>query len=145
MKNVNRKKIENRSLTSVYRRKWGFCLCQYAKFWSDKLHQKLYIPIKAANRRRKKSRKCWEKERQRQTDRHTQTDRQRMRQRERDKERERLFFHFSTWSPWINWWTNRPRDGLTDRWTKPLIDSTTKRVRCFAASIHNHHLGQFEV
>ena len=32
-----------------------------------------------------------------------------------------------------------------DRWTKPLIDSTTKRVRDFAASMHNHHLGQFEV
>ena len=32
-----------------------------------------------------------------------------------------------------------------DGWTKPLIDSTTKRVRDFAASMHNHHLGQFEV
>ena len=32
-----------------------------------------------------------------------------------------------------------------DRWTKPLIDSTTKRVRDFAASMHNHHLGQCEV
>ena len=36
-------------------------------------------------------------------------------------------------------------DGLTDRWTKPLIDSRTKRVRDFAASMHNHHMGQFKV
>ena len=32
-----------------------------------------------------------------------------------------------------------------DRWTKPLIESTTKRVINFAVSMHNHHLGKLEV
>ena len=65
-----------------------------------------------------------------------------MRQRERQRENS----CFSTFDLII---MDRLMDQQTNEWTdgqtKPLLDSTTKRLRDFAASMHNHHLGQFAV